>query len=50
MQCGAKWRVLFERRACVTSVRPFGVFVRPDGWPQDGLVHASQVSTYGCET
>jgi len=31
-------------RAVVTSIRPFGLFVRPDGWPQDGLVHASQVN------
>jgi hypothetical protein len=28
----------------VASVRPFGVFVRPAGHPQDALVHASQVN------
>ena len=31
-------------RAVVASVRPFGVFVRPEGHPQDALVHASQVN------
>jgi ribosomal protein S1 len=31
-------------RATVASVRPFGVFVRPEGHPQDALVHASQVN------
>jgi ribosomal protein S1 len=30
--------------ATVASVRPFGVFVRPEGHPQDALVHASQVN------
>ncbi len=25
-------------------MRPFGVFVRPDGHPQDAMVHASQVN------
>lgn len=34
----------FVCRATVASVRPFGVFVRPDGHPQDALVHASQVN------
>jgi polyribonucleotide nucleotidyltransferase len=31
-------------RGVVTSVRPFGVFVRPVGKARDGLVHCTQVS------
>ena len=31
-------------RGVVSSVRPFGVFVRPVGKARDGLVHCSQVS------
>ena len=31
-------------RGVVASVRPFGVFVRMDGYARDGLVHCTQVS------
>ena len=31
-------------RGVVSSVRPFGVFVRPAGKARDGLVHCTQVS------
>jgi len=31
-------------RATVQSVRPFGIFVRLEGYSRDGLVHCSQVS------
>lgn len=31
-------------KGTVTSVRPFGVFVKPSGKSRDGLVHCSQVS------
>ena len=36
-------------RATVQNVRAFGVFVRPDGHPQDALVHSNQVRRCHCD-
>ena len=35
-------------RAEVASIKPFGVFVRMEGYRTNGLVHVSQVGLFCC--